>query len=74
MFCVCVYVCVCVCVCVFLKSEYNVHKCNKIFIEVKWKFCKFMLNKQTLTDFPLHKLGIFMPPSRQPMKKHIFER
>lgn len=22
---------------------------------------------------PLHKLGIFMPPSRQPKKKHISE-
>lgn len=30
--------------------------------------------EQTLMDRPLHKLGIFMPPSRQPMKKHIPER
>lgn len=34
---------------------------------------KFMFDEQTLIDSPLHKLGIFMPPSRQPIKKHIFE-
>lgn len=49
--------------------------CCSVFFYWRLRFREiiYIWEKRTLTGPPLHKLGIFMPPSRQPMKNDISE-